>query len=333
MNDCPGGRRPCPNRSNFGANHSSHGRPGTRPLRGPFRSHLPSRLASRLTDQTALSPREQLLSWLNGFLQTDYAKIDDLGDGIGYLLVLDAIFPGQVPLRKANFAPASDRERERNLTLVQEVLDKQHVRRDVAVARMAAERFTENLDFLQWLYGFLNKHYPDAPRTYRAVERRKEVMDAQRGKGKRGKGRAPGHAASAPLSPSGNLMPRMSAASDLIGDGRQSAAYVARQHAAQAQVAGGSSASPNVDHVAGRQRRGELERLVTQLEGELMGMMSEIDGVRHELAPLRSERDFYFDKLRDVEELCNLYPSDSPRVQEARSILFHTTPAFETDEP
>ena len=158
-------------------------------------------------------------------------------------------------------------------------------------------------------------------------------MDAQRGKGKRGKGRAPGHAASAPLSPSGNLMPRMSAASDLIGDGRQSAAYVARQHAAQAQVAGGSSASPNVDHVAGRQRRGELERLVTQLEGELMGMMSEIDGVRHELAPLRSERDFYFDKLRDVEELCNLYPSDSPRVQEARSILFHTTPAFETDEP
>jgi hypothetical protein len=36
--------------------------------------------------------RLELLAWLNDFLETDYSKVEHLGDGIAYCQVIDALY-------------------------------------------------------------------------------------------------------------------------------------------------------------------------------------------------------------------------------------------------
>lgn len=63
---------------------------------------------------------EQLLQWLNEFLETDYTKVESLKDGkkfqfglhlhidfcvsigVAYAQIFDAVFPGKIPLSKIN---------------------------------------------------------------------------------------------------------------------------------------------------------------------------------------------------------------------------------------
>ncbi len=53
----------------------------------------------------------ELLDWLNEFIQSDYSKIEQLSDSVGYCQVnhllndqiIDAIHPNQIILSKLNF--------------------------------------------------------------------------------------------------------------------------------------------------------------------------------------------------------------------------------------
>ena len=76
---------------------------------------------------TAVAQRD-LLHWLNQTLQTDYGQITDVNDGIAYLQILDAIWPGaSVPLHRLNFHPRTRDDRERNLRVVRQTLQRLRV--------------------------------------------------------------------------------------------------------------------------------------------------------------------------------------------------------------
>ena len=79
---------------------------------------------------TAVAQRD-LLHWLNQTLQTDYGQITDVNDGIAYLQILDAIWPGaSVPLHRLNFHPRTRDDRERNLRVVRQTLQRLRVVED-----------------------------------------------------------------------------------------------------------------------------------------------------------------------------------------------------------
>ena len=44
-----------------------------------------------------------LLAWLNDFFQAGYSKVEQMSSGAMAVQVMDAIYPGKVPLGKVNF--------------------------------------------------------------------------------------------------------------------------------------------------------------------------------------------------------------------------------------
>ena len=128
----------------------------------------------------------ELLSWLNSLLETDYTKIDHLGDGVAYLQVLDAVYPNSVPLHKLDFGAKSEQARLKNLRLLQRTLTQLGIKKEIPVKRMAKCKFADNVEMLQWCYQFISRTYPDSNTQYRAQERRQQArMLAATGKSKK----------------------------------------------------------------------------------------------------------------------------------------------------
>jgi RP/EB family microtubule-associated protein len=49
------------------------------------------------------TPRQEIIAWINHVLKTDLSKIEQLGSGSIYCHLLDAAYPGKVPLHKVKW--------------------------------------------------------------------------------------------------------------------------------------------------------------------------------------------------------------------------------------
>lgn len=112
----------------------------------------------------------------------DYAKINDLCDGIGYCQIFDAC-GCKIPLSKLNYAPSSKKERISNFKILSRSLRKSNVAHDIPIDKLAGSNFQANCEFLQFSYDYLHKTYPSANQTYNAYERRREAIMKQEGIG------------------------------------------------------------------------------------------------------------------------------------------------------
>jgi hypothetical protein len=110
----------------------------------------------------------------------DYAKINELSDGIGYCQVFDAC-GCQIPLDKLNYAPGTKKERLANFKILARALRKNKVASDVPLEKLANSNFQANCEFLQFSFDYLHKTYPDANKTYKAYEKRRKAIMKQEG--------------------------------------------------------------------------------------------------------------------------------------------------------
>ena len=124
--------------------------------------------------------RLELLSWLNDTLSTDYRKVEEVGDGVAYLQLLDAVLPGRVPLERAHFNCRSKDDRERNLQLLRHAFKRAQISREVEVTALASLSFRHNNDMLQWFFTFIQLNFPSIATHYPAEERRARVIELQR---------------------------------------------------------------------------------------------------------------------------------------------------------
>lgn len=149
--------------------------------------------------------RSSLLTWVNALLATNYEKVEHMCTGVAHLQILDAIFPGEVPLQKANFnaKPTLSYECLGNLKLVQDVFNKKKLGREIPVDKLVKGRYQDNLEFLQWMKAFFDKNWTEG-RQYDAVGRREEAHKTY--SAVRGKKRA------LPLRPITNITPGAPAA-------------------------------------------------------------------------------------------------------------------------
>ena len=85
--------------------------------------------------------RLELLSWLNETIDADYPKIELCSDAIGYCQVIDAINPGVVPLQKLNFNARHKDDYSRNLKVLDDVLTKLKLQKQINVMQLANGKF------------------------------------------------------------------------------------------------------------------------------------------------------------------------------------------------
>lgn len=241
--------------------------------------------------------RHDMLAWVNDCLKTHYTKIEELCSAAAYCQFMDMLFPGSIQLKKVKFKTNLEHEYIQNFKILQAAFKKVGVDKNIPVDRLIKGRFQDNFEFVQWFKKFFDANYSGEP--YDAVE-------ARSGASMGGSGSArSGLATKTPA-------PRAPAV-------RRPAPPVAASVPKAAPVAARIAAPAN--NTAGNAK-------VTALETQVAEMTEQIAG-------LERERDFYYNKLRDIELLCQEFENKddkAPALEQILEILYATEEGFSAPE-
>eukprot|EP01112_Ceratiomyxa_fruticulosa_P004659 TRINITY_DN151_c0_g2_i1.p1 TRINITY_DN151_c0_g2~~TRINITY_DN151_c0_g2_i1.p1 ORF type:complete len:283 (+),score=85.87 TRINITY_DN151_c0_g2_i1:167-1015(+) len=249
--------------------------------------------------------RVELLNWLNDLLQLGYTKVEQTCSGAAHCQVMDAVYPGKVPLHKVNFNAKFDYEYVKNYKVLQDVFTKLGVDKYIDVQKLIKGKYQDNLEFLQWMKKYYDLHHGNE--KYNAVERRMQAKVSYDGD-------KSGHAPSSPPKRDGEekseKKPRIETRTSTVASKVKAPAKKpeasAKPKASTANSGPATTANNNVDD----QKVAELNQQVTELK-------LTVDG-------LEKERDFYFQKLREVEILCQSGNSGPEILEKIQGILYAT---------
>jgi RP/EB family microtubule-associated protein len=286
-----------------------------------------------IMDPAFMVGKATLLRWINDFFKLNYTKVEQCASGALHCQILDACFPGQVPLQKVNFDAKFDYEFVQNFKVFQDVFTKQGITKHVPVEKLIKAKFQDNLEFLQWMKHFFDAKYNGAP--YDAVARRAVAKGGKAPAGAKapapaaaakpapaaakpaakpaaapaGKIAKPAAVAKAPVRAAGRAAsptPAARASSPTPADKKKPAAKPGIKPASAAPKASADPGSESKDNQV-QALQEEIARLTTAIEG------------------CQKESNFYFEKLRRVEILCQSDEDvESALKQEILKILYET---------
>ena len=271
--------------------------------------------------------RGELLAWLNDFLSLNYTRVEQVADAAAACQVFDALFPGKVPLHKVKFGARHEYEYVQNFKVLQAVLDRVGVDKTLEVERLVKARTQDNLEFLQWVKAMFDKYASGA--TYAAVERRQEAM-RRYAETKGGRGvpatspRAP--RVPRPVSSEGSRRPAAGAAAGArippkppsIAANKENMGSGAMRSAAPAPTA---APAPKMSAPAApASPASTTDTVMAASYQELVDQMTELQLT---IDNLEKERTYYFEKLRDIEVLCQTHPDqEQPFLKTVQAVLY-----------
>eukprot|EP00395_MALV-II_sp_L67-2_P000142 gene142-22_t len=221
--------------------------------------------------------RGELITWVNETLLINMQKIEQCASGAIYCQILDACHPNQVQMKKVNWMAKVDHEYIPNFKLLQAAFDRLHISRNIDVDKLIRGKYQDNLEFLQWMKCYYDSTW--GGQEYDPIERRDGrpqpdwcLSTAQPAE------RQPRSAAAAAAAPAQKQRPRPGMNTREGGSRTQ-------------QLPGPGDA-------------GQLSAENRNLKHELQEMRTTVDG-------LETERDYYFQKLREIEILTQTAESDA----------------------
>ncbi|GAA5981509.1 hypothetical protein JCM10908_004135 [Rhodotorula pacifica] len=215
--------------------------------------------------------RTELIAWLGDLLAVNYNKIEQCGTGAAYCQIIDSIF-GDVPMNKVKFEAKQEYEYLSNFRILQNSFKVHSIDKPIPVDRLVRCKMQDNLEFLQWLKRYWDMTFPGG--EYDPIARRggagARAPSATHSAGGGGGGRAPVASTSAARRPPPASRPAAATSRAPLGGGRASSAR-------------SSSAAGGVDPAALEALNAQMSEMKLSVEG------------------LEKERDFYFNKLREIE--------------------------------
>lgn len=256
--------------------------------------------------------RHDIIAWINGTLQTNYTKIEELCTGAAYCQFMDMLFPGSIVLKRVKLDARLEHEWINNFKAFQGALKKVNIEKLIPIEKLVKGRFQDNFEFVQWFKKFYDANYDG--KEYDALAAREGI----------------------PLSPndgkaaSGLAKPAISRAPVARAPAAPAAKPVAARAAAPAAPVHKPAAAPAAKvHSNGAQN----SAVVAELQNENSRLVVEVNEMKTTLDGLEKERDFYFGKLRDIEVLCQEYEADNlPIVKKILDILYATADGFAPPE-
>lgn len=273
--------------------------------------------------------RTELLAWLNSTLALLYAKVEQCGTGAAYCQLMDSIYGG-VALSRVKFdAQLSDYDARNNMKVLQAEFNKHGISKPIEVERLIRCRLQDNLELLQWFKRHwmdnkdVNVHYDAVARRQgkpgpaSGPSSRRSTLTSGRASGSSSRGsRVSSH--SSPSVPAAAAQPKRRVASSTFPQTAQSAL-------------GGPS-----------------EQRLSELASELSHAREELNEYRVLTDSLETERNFYFNKLREIEILTQNIQDHSTRddaaakhikqmsvldlVEQIQAILYTTEKGFEVQD-
>ncbi|CAG5118894.1 unnamed protein product [Candidula unifasciata] len=240
--------------------------------------------------------RHEMISWINETLQTNYTKIEELCSGAAYCQFMDLLFPGCVVLKKVKFNTKLEHEYIQNFKQLQACFQKLGVDKIVPVEKLVKGKFQDNFEFVQWFKRFFDANYGGQdydPVSARGGEQLSSSKPA---------------ALKAPVAKQSVSRTAQPPPQKIVKHPNKSPApnVIKKSSAVSANNPAGDS------HIV-EELRGQIEQLTLDKEG------------------LEKERDFYFNKLREIEVICQ-DNEGAPHIKEIMDVLYATEEGFAPPE-
>ncbi|KAF4319123.1 hypothetical protein JM18_006177 [Phytophthora kernoviae] len=116
--------------------------------------------------------RKELLEWLNTVCGTELTSVEQTCSGAVACQVLDALYPGKVPMNKVGWTVVHDYEFVQNYKLLQKCFFVLKIDKQIPVDRLVRGKYQDNLEFMQWLKAFYDRHEQHGP--YDPIARREK---------------------------------------------------------------------------------------------------------------------------------------------------------------
>lgn len=241
--------------------------------------------------------RKELLDFFNDLLDLNLTKIEQTASGAVACQITDLIFPGSIPMSKVNWAARSDYEFVQNYKLLQNAFTKNCVQRHVDVDKLIRAKYQDNLEFCQWLKAFVDQ----SGRT-RGDDYDPSAVRA-RGKGGAKYNETMGKCV-------GGTVPKTRAPATLS---RTPTINTAKGKVTT--VKAPSASSDRMNQPLRERASNDATKINPIVDSELLQkneeLLNKVDELELAVLDTERERNFYFEKLRNVEIILQVYQEKS----------------------
>jgi len=105
--------------------------------------------------------RKDIIDWINTTLDVSINRIEDTASGAIACQLLDIMYPNTLPMHKVNWSANKDFEYIANYKLLQTAFNKNSIDKHIDVDRLISGRYMDNLEFMQWFKRFFEMHVTD----------------------------------------------------------------------------------------------------------------------------------------------------------------------------
>jgi len=270
--------------------------------------------------------RNDILQWINSALETNYGKIEDLCTGAAYCQFMEMMFPGSVRTKRVKWNTKLEHEYIQNFKVLQEGFKSLAVDKVVPVEKLVKGKFQDNFEFVQWFKKFFDANYT-AAHDYDPVAAR-EGQPLGGGK--------PSHTTGLRAPPPSTRQQQHAPISASHSPVSQSAQQPQRIPLTATKQVSNTMKVPQQKILPAVHRQHPVHPVDHHQNGETAKLQVEIEHLQTllqqnalQIEGLEKERDFYYQKLRDVEVICQEPECETlPSVQKILEILYATEDGF-----
>ena len=261
--------------------------------------------------QPNLVGKSQLIEWLNKTLDLTYTKVEQCANGAAFCQIIDAIYPGTVPMQRVDFGAQLPHQNFENYKVLQEAFSKNGITQYIDVENLSKGKYMAVLEMLQWLYQYYEQNPPAQSYDPQARRHSKTRLAKPRASATRTMTRktdSPGHSGPTPVISSRKPKTPSSSSKSLTSksDKEQS-----------------SSQPIETSSTEDKEQIQQLTTEIAQLKQKVKELKTEVKGSKEQFEEMTQERDFYYDKLRRVEDFCQDHEEEQ-LIQNILSILYET---------
>lgn len=279
--------------------------------------------------------RSELLSWLNQTLCLDYTKVEQCGTGAAYCQLIDSIY-ADVPMGKVKFdANLSVYDTRSNMKILQVAFNKHNITKLIDTERLIKCRLQDNLELLQWFKRYWMDH-KDINVNYDPQARRRGLGGVT-------------------LTPKADAMDSPSSRRNTLANAPPMSRQSRVSSAGSRSTSSGSLsvqkrrvASSSLPATSYSESRPSEQARLAEISEELARAREEVKEYKIMTDTLETERNFYFNKLREIEILSRSIQAQHDRedatakqvqllgvldvLEQIQGILYSTEKGFEVQD-